>query len=82
MLRQHFSLPPRQREFNSPVPHTMKEYEYNIIVREQGDLWYYTIAQEIDGEPDILCWGYTETRAEAIKAVGVQLRGTFAGYNA
>ncbi len=58
----------------------IKEYEYNISIKERGDLWYYTIAQEIDGSVELLCWGFTESLQDAAKMVGLQLKGTFSGY--
>lgn len=53
-------------------------YEYNVTLEQyDDDLWYYTVAQEINSRVEFLGWGYADTAAEASECISRFIREQF-----
>lgn len=60
-----------------PAGVVMYRYEYNVTLEQNGDLWYYTVAQEFNNRVEFLGWGYADSAEEASECITRFIREQF-----
>lgn len=55
----------------------MYQYEYNVTLENRDGLWYYTVAQEVNGEVEFLGWGYADSASEASDCINDYIKEQF-----